>query len=340
MFPEGLGRARAAPKVGAPAPFINALLCNSKAAVDALWKQRGYDKMKSAVIESRLGYKLDREEAKGYVLTGAIHLPLLSPKEARAIGKRIDNSLGAKGALGKELAEHKKRGTSSVALLQAAATLSLTPPAPTTTAPPRPSKPPAPQPPSPSPQPLPNAPLPPMPPPPPDALPQVAEHLDWICKCYIREVAQATSRAARFEYVLHEREIWDDHEARSLEDEECEARTLEYKAALLRLKRAIPELELCPDTLILGLHARSMPTRLCPCGKGRLPIAPWVPQSEELGFCVCDEAWDERLGWRDEVEAAGKKLAGKWQLPHSLSSKQLCLESVAALGVTTRFVRA
>ena len=76
MFPEGLGRARAAPKVGAPAPFINALLCNSKAAVDALWKQRGYDKMKSAVIESRLGYKLDREEAKGYVLTGAIHLPL------------------------------------------------------------------------------------------------------------------------------------------------------------------------------------------------------------------------------------------------------------------------
>ena len=179
-----------------------------------------------------------------------------------------------------------------------------------------------------------------MPPPPPDALPQVAEHLDWICKCHIREVAQATSRAALFEDVLHEREIWDDHEARSLEDEECEARTLEYKAALLRLKRAIPELELCPDTLVSGLRARSMPTRLCPCGKGWLPIAPWVPQSEELGFCVCDEAWDERLGWRDEVEEAGKRLAGKWQLPHSLSSKSLCLASVAALGVTARFVRA
>ena len=94
-----------------------------------------------------------------------------------------------------------------------------------------------------------------------------------------------------------------------------------------------------PDTLVSGLHARSMPTRLCPCGKGWLPIAPWVPQSEELGFCVCDEAWDERLGWRDEVEEAGKRLAGKWQLPHSLSSKSLCLASVAALGVTARFVR-
>ena len=48
MFPEGLhGRARAAPKVGAPAPLTNALLCNSKAAVDALRKQRRYNKMKS-----------------------------------------------------------------------------------------------------------------------------------------------------------------------------------------------------------------------------------------------------------------------------------------------------
>ena len=30
MFPEGHGRPRVAPKVGAPAPFINALVVNTK----------------------------------------------------------------------------------------------------------------------------------------------------------------------------------------------------------------------------------------------------------------------------------------------------------------------
>ena len=39
MFPEGLGRRRAAAKLGAPAPFINALVVNTKGAIDALWKQ-------------------------------------------------------------------------------------------------------------------------------------------------------------------------------------------------------------------------------------------------------------------------------------------------------------
>ena len=61
-------------------------------------------------------------------MTGAIGKPMLSPKEARAIGKRVGNSLGEKGALGKDLREHKKRGTSSEELLMAAATLNLSPP--------------------------------------------------------------------------------------------------------------------------------------------------------------------------------------------------------------------
>jgi hypothetical protein len=154
MLPEGLGRPKAAPRVGKHAPFINALLVNSKSAVDKFWKQRGYVTMKAAAIKARLGYALDREEAKGYILTAALGRPLLSPEEARCIGKRIDNSLGAKGALGKELAEHKKRGTSAAELLQAAATLSLAPPARKTAAPTPPAEmPPAPPPPEPSPPP-------------------------------------------------------------------------------------------------------------------------------------------------------------------------------------------
>ena len=68
MFPEGPGRVRAVPRVGAPAPLINALIVNTKGAIDELWKQRGYDSLKPDEIKSRLGYRLDREEAKGYVL--------------------------------------------------------------------------------------------------------------------------------------------------------------------------------------------------------------------------------------------------------------------------------
>ena len=128
MFPEGHGRPRALPKDHPQAPLINALLVNVKEAIEELWKQRSYAPMKKDEIKSRLGYRLDREEATGYVLAAAIGKPMLSPKEARAIGNRIGNSLGEKGALGKELREHKKRGTSSEQLLLAAATLNLSPP--------------------------------------------------------------------------------------------------------------------------------------------------------------------------------------------------------------------
>ena len=162
MFPEGHGRVRAVPKVGAPASFINALVVNTKTAIDKLWEQRGYDKLKPDDIKARLGYRLDREEAKGYVLTGALHLPVLSPREACFIGRRVDNALGKKAALGKQLAVHKKRGTSDAALLQAEATISLEPPPPETKVaaaapapPPAPPAPPAPAQPPPPPPPLP-----------------------------------------------------------------------------------------------------------------------------------------------------------------------------------------
>ena len=128
IFPEGHGRPRALPKGHSKAPLTNALLMNVKEAIDELLKQCGYSALKKDEIKARLGYRLDREEAVGYVLTGAIGKPMLSPKEARAIGKRVGNSLGEKGALGKDLREHKKRGTSSEELLMAAATLNLSPP--------------------------------------------------------------------------------------------------------------------------------------------------------------------------------------------------------------------
>ena len=85
MFPEGHGKPRAARVVGAAAPFINALVLNSKGASDELWKRRGYDPKTPDVTKARLGYRLDREEVTGWVLTRALNLPLLSPLEARCI---------------------------------------------------------------------------------------------------------------------------------------------------------------------------------------------------------------------------------------------------------------
>ena len=48
MFPEGKGRPVAAPKVSSAAPLINQLLYNTEAAIDKLWKERGYDPMEEA----------------------------------------------------------------------------------------------------------------------------------------------------------------------------------------------------------------------------------------------------------------------------------------------------
>ena len=128
MFHEGRSGPKAAAISGPAAPLINALVVNSKGAADEFWKRRGYVELKPDEIKARLGYRLDREETAGYLLTCSYLQKLVAPVEARCIGKRIGNSLGAKAALGKALAEHKKRGTSNAALLQAEATLSLAPP--------------------------------------------------------------------------------------------------------------------------------------------------------------------------------------------------------------------
>lgn len=65
MFPEGLGRPKAVGRDGAAAPQLNALLVNTKEAIDELWAARGYDSMRPEQIKERLGYALDREEALG-----------------------------------------------------------------------------------------------------------------------------------------------------------------------------------------------------------------------------------------------------------------------------------
>ena len=94
MFPEGYGAPRAFAWDGTAAKKTNELLDNASAAIDKLFEQRGYDPKKPEQLKASLGYALDRYEAAVYLVTGALHLPLLSPPEVRAIGKRIVNVIG------------------------------------------------------------------------------------------------------------------------------------------------------------------------------------------------------------------------------------------------------
>jgi hypothetical protein len=325
MFPEGLGRPKAAPRVGKHAPFINALLVNSKSAVDKFWKQRGYVTMKAAAIKARLGYALDREEAKGYILTAALGRPLLSPEEARCIGKRIDNSLGAKGALGKELAEHKKRGTSAAELLQAAATLSLAPPARKTAAPTPPAEmPPAPPPPEPSPPPPTDADafadairttLHPPRPPCGNRIQQTLEDGSHVATAaFVKEiessllVGKAIVAAYHLEqYIPWERDDDDEEEPAPIQgsdefevEEETLLATIKYKYALKRLDVAYPGFQFggVSGVCASANETNSMP---CHCGEGRVGRWPWQLQPETRGFsdatCDCMQRENEREQW-------------------------------------------
>ena len=155
MFPEGKGRPVAAPKVSSAAPLINQLLYNTEAAIDKLWKERGYDPKKPAEIKAKLGYALDKYEAAAYVVTHQLRLPLLSEAEptAMTIGKRITNITGNSGTIGAKLKVLRKRGKRTApeqaTLLRASAALSLEPPPSRkrTAPPPAPPPPPPPQPP-------------------------------------------------------------------------------------------------------------------------------------------------------------------------------------------------
>ena len=118
------------------------------------------------------------------------------------------------------------------------------------------------------------------------------------------EVAVACAKASAFEWRFGVLDDPDEYEDKC-DAEECEATEAEYKAALIWLKRKVPELKLVPSELVKGVHADATQTRQCPCGAGRLSVYPWVLQVESLGFCMCEEAQYELICWRSEWIDAG-----------------------------------
>ena len=103
------------------------------------------------------------------------------------------------------------------------------------------------------------------------------------------EVAVASAKAHRFEDIVGEIDDPDEYEGKC-EPEEYEAEEVDYKAALFRLKKAVPGLQLVLPALVKGVRAEDTQTRQCPCGDGLLSVFPWVLHSEALGFCKCEQA--------------------------------------------------
>ena len=312
MFPLGKGAPRAMPKVDGAAPLIHTLLFNAKNAVDALWKQRGWDPKKPEKTKAALGYALDQEEAAAYVVTSALHKPLLSPIEARYIGRRINNLAGPCGSITSKLAKLRKRAKAAApqvaALLQAAAALSFAPPPHQSAASSR----------APAPAPPPEPP----PAPPPDAA-EVQEQLGPKDRLRRRAAAAAmqgcSARALGARLIpdlaalfgsrpaaeaIHEvveievleralaRDRNDPHDTRNYE-----AVLKDYKAALAKIKKQIPGV-VCCDAFESGGCAHGM---LCECGWLQAPW-PWIPYRLEGPFCDCHmqdrSVWQGAAGYR------------------------------------------
>ena len=336
IFPEGFGGPRAEPKDGTAAAVTNELLVNVKEAVDELWKLRGYMALKADAIKDRLGYPLDREEAVGYVVTSSLNLPLLSPDEARTIGKRVGSIVGQVSAKLKLL---RKRGKSTApqiaALLCAPAVLNLTP-APRKSAAP-PLRPP------PQPPPPPTL-LPPPLPPPSVPLPAAEPRVDYADAGDQSYPFWATERHPEIPgyrgrpggsdderywnpakppcvpsdhrpgHLFNSRQAAEaaglaarverfaprpdeDGEDEYHEEELYELACVKHKHAMRRLHAAFPE-------LAAGTSSEHH-TRPCPCGRRPLAVWPWVVQTAQLGFCECHMAGWEQTCWRSEWIAAG-----------------------------------
>lgn len=283
MVPEGLGRPRAATKDGPAAPLINALLVNGKGAADALWRERGYDSLRPDEIKERLGYALDREDATGYVVTSALNKPSLSPDEAKAIGKRVVSAIIQSGSIGKQLKKLRKRGASVEPLLQAQATLNLTPPPRKPAAAAETAS-------SPSPPPQPPPPI----PPPPLVRPLPVTKQGKVLRLKGSVLAEGAVQAARgceFAQVWLRNGIgeplgvkpgWEAYDAETRRSHQSH-RITTYLAALAAIKERF-WMKVCCEEFATGGCAHSIP---CECG-GRQAPWPWIIHHPfHHPFCDC-----------------------------------------------------
>ena len=84
-------------------------------------------------------------------------------------------------------------------------------------------------------------------------------------------------------------------------EEQLELKEAEYRLALLKLKKAAPDLELCVSELVKGVPADRQATMRGFCGRGRLPANPWELYMESSGYCMCNTCCDHMIAWHCEI---------------------------------------
>ena len=325
-------------KDGAAAKKTSELLENATLAIKQLWMDRKYDPSKPGEIKAKLGYTLDKYEAAAYLVTGAMHLPLLSPPEAWSIGKRIKNVIGPSGTIGAKLKALRKRGKCTVpqceALLQALAPLNLE----------LPPRQPVPMPPLAAPPLTPSilplvSPDPPSMPPPslPVPIPAVESSppIDYSSAGDLSQEFHSTERhpeipGYRGRAMADVEEIYwnpakapcvpSDHRPEELFNSQQAAEAAGAaagveKSTLTEHDEDNNEESMAEEYELACVRHKYAMRRLrlsfpevaddgsrrpCPCGLGALAMWPWVVQTAELGFCVCIMAQWELICWRSE----------------------------------------
>ena len=90
------------------------------------------------------------------------------------------------------------------------------------------------------------------PPPPPPSVNTTPPNLADLCRGALYELAVASAKAHRFEDIVGEINDPDEYEGKC-EPDEYEAEQVDYKAALFRLKKAVPKLNLVLPALVKGV---------------------------------------------------------------------------------------
>ena len=115
---------------------------------------------------------------------------------------------------------------------------------------------------------------------------------------HLHRHSSLAAKAAACAERVEETEPRPDVENEYFNEEEYEVALVRYKHAFRRLRDSFPEVD------------EEHGSRPCPCGRGALPMWPWVVQAGGLGYCECDMAVWERICWRSEWERAARAELG------------------------------
>ena len=285
MVPEGLGRPRAAPKDGPAAPLINLRPVGEREGSGRRALEGARLRLDAARLDQGAARLCTRPRGRDRLRGDerAQQALAVSRRGQKAIGKRVVSAIIQSGSIGKQLKKLRKRSASVEPLLQAQATLNLTPPPRKPAAAAETAS-------SPSPPPQPPPPI----PPPPLVRPLPVTKQGKVLRLKGSVLAEGAVQAARgceFAQVWLRNGIgeplgvkpgWEAYDAETRRSHQSH-RITTYLAALAAIKERF-WMKVCCEEFATGGCAHSIP---CECG-GRQAPWPWIIHHPfHHPFCDC-----------------------------------------------------